>query len=193
MKKKTLILNSAYYPINVVGWKTAMAYYFDTDNTVLETYKDQFVYGVKKAIPLPAVIMVDSFNVRQSRIKFKAETMFIRDGYRCSYCGEKFPVSKLEVEHIMPKSRGGATSWLNCTTACRDCNGAKSNRTPEEACMSLLFPPYVPRYDMDFFMKWNGFVYDEWKAWIPEKAPRESVKEIIPELKYGRRVRKDKK
>ena len=52
MKKKTLILNSAYYPINVVGWKTAMAYYFDTDNTVLETYKDQFVYGVKKAILL---------------------------------------------------------------------------------------------------------------------------------------------
>ena len=68
--------------------------------------------------------------------------VYIRDGHRCAYCGAKGADS---IDHIIPASRGGLWTWENCVAACRDCNGRKRNRTPEEAGMVLRYAtPYVP-------------------------------------------------
>lgn len=66
--------------------------------------------------------------------------VFIRDGYRCAYCGAKATT----IDHVLPRSRGGEWSWLNCVAACTTCNSRKGNRTPREAGMRLRFEPYVP-------------------------------------------------
>lgn len=71
---------------------------------------------------------------------FSSEALRLRDRYTCCYC-DKYGD---EVEHIQPKSRGGRLEWLNCVVACRDCNGKKGDRTPQEAGMRLLREPWVP-------------------------------------------------
>ncbi len=70
--------------------------------------------------------------------------LFARDRMFCAYCGGHFHFDDLTREHIVPTSRGGGDSWMNCITACRGCNGRKGNRLPEEAHMTLMFMPYVP-------------------------------------------------
>lgn len=71
-------------------------------------------------------------------------TLFQRDRNLCLYCGEQFPQHLLTRDHVMPASRGGASAWENCVTACRHCNQRKDDRTPEEANMRLLAVPYTP-------------------------------------------------
>lgn len=66
--------------------------------------------------------------------------VFIRDGHRCAYCGAKATT----IDHVLPRSRGGEWSWLNCVAACVACNHRKADRTPREARMPLRFAPYVP-------------------------------------------------
>src|SRR5690606_11323241 len=70
--------------------------------------------------------------------------LFRRDRHVCAYCGGEFSYFRLTRDHITPLSRGGRDSWMNVVTACRQCNGAKRNRLPEEAGMELLDAPYVP-------------------------------------------------
>lgn len=71
-------------------------------------------------------------------------TLFQRDGNLCLYCGCEFSIGQLTRDHVMPASRGGASSWGNCVTACGQCNQKKDARTPEEAGMKLLAVPYIP-------------------------------------------------
>jgi Restriction endonuclease len=71
-------------------------------------------------------------------------TLFQRDRNLCLYCGRQFPPRELTRDHILPVSRGGASLWENCVTACRSCNQRKDDRTPEEAGMKLLAVPYTP-------------------------------------------------
>lgn len=67
--------------------------------------------------------------------------VFIRDGHRCAYCGS---AKAMTIDHVLPRSRGGEWSWLNCVAACEPCNNRKGNRTPKEAGMPLRVQPYVP-------------------------------------------------
>lgn len=85
--------------------------------------------------------------------KVGRKMLFARDRWCCAYCGEKFPESTLTKEHIIPQSRGGDSGWMNLVTACLSCNTRKSNKTPEEARMSLLYVPYVPS-------KWEGMILE---------------------------------
>ena len=70
--------------------------------------------------------------------------LFHRDRFMCAFCGQGFTPFKLTCDHILPMSRGGRDTWMNVVTACRQCNGQKRNRLPEESGMELLYAPYVP-------------------------------------------------
>lgn len=88
---------------------------------------------------------------------FTRDKMLRRDGYTCQYCGTKR--GKMTMDHVIPQSRGGATSWENCVTACQPCNGRKDNMTPEEANMKLLKKPKRPRIADDSEI-WNLILDD---------------------------------
>jgi hypothetical protein len=99
--------------------------------------------------------------------------LFARDRQICAYCGGRFPLDDLTREHIVPVSRGGHDTWMNCITACRTCNGHKGNRLPEEARMSLLYLPYVPSLHEDMILRGRRIVADQ-MDFLLASVPRSS-------------------
>ena len=87
--------------------------------------------------------------------------LFTRDRLVCAYCGLRFREAELTREHIVPVSRGGDDSWMNCITACRACNGRKGNRLPEEARMPLHYLPYVPSLHEDMILRGRRILADQ--------------------------------
>jgi len=99
--------------------------------------------------------------------------LFARDRHVCAYCGHRFAFDELTREHIIPVSRGGQDSWMNCITACRGCNGHKGNRLPEEARMGLLYLPYVPSLHEDMILRGRRIVADQME-FLLASVPRSS-------------------
>lgn len=87
--------------------------------------------------------------------------LFNRDRHLCAYCGERYPARDLSRDHVIPVSRGGKNSWKNVVTACRGCNTHKSNRTPEEAGMALLYVPYAPNRYEHFILRNRRILADQ--------------------------------
>jgi 5-methylcytosine-specific restriction endonuclease McrA len=79
-------------------------------------------------------------------VKFSRHNIYMRDGNRCQYCGHKFTSSELSLDHVIPLSRGGTSSWDNVVCACLACNVKKGNRTPAESSMRLIAHPKKPRW-----------------------------------------------
>jgi hypothetical protein len=99
--------------------------------------------------------------------------LFNRDRLVCAYCGGRFHTDDLTREHIVPTSRGGQDTWMNCITACRACNGHKGNRMPEEAHMSLLYLPYVPSLHEDMILRGRRILVDQME-FLLASVPRHS-------------------
>ena len=99
--------------------------------------------------------------------------LFARDRGICAYCGDRCHFDELTREHIIPTSRGGLDSWMNCITACRACNGHKGNRMPEEAHMSLLYLPYVPSLHEDMILRGRRILSDQME-FLLASVPRSS-------------------
>ena len=101
------------------------------------------------------------------------DMLLARDRYVCAYCGGKFKTSYLEMEHVYPRSRGGADSWMNLVTACMDCNDRKKARTPEEARMPLLYLPYIPNRHEAFILGNRRILADQME-FLLQGVPRHS-------------------
>lgn len=99
--------------------------------------------GQQSVVYVPNIIAVSN-EVFDGRVSLTNQNLFQRDDHICCYCGNRFHRSQLTREHIIPVSRGGANTWMNCATACKRCNNRKGARLPEEAGMELLYAPYVP-------------------------------------------------
>lgn len=99
--------------------------------------------------------------------------LFARDRHVCAYCGGRFHFDELTREHIVPTSRGGLDTWMNCITACKACNGRKGNRLPEEARMSLLYLPYVPSLHEDMILRGRRILADQME-FLLASVPRSS-------------------
>lgn len=113
------------------------------------------------------------------KVKFSRKNVFKRDGNVCQYCHKEFPLSRLNIDHILPRCRGGKTTWENVVVSCIKCNSKKDDKTPEEANMKLLKQPMRPLYiDHDnkkyssvpkFPTSWNDFVgHMYWNAELKE-------------------------
>ena len=99
--------------------------------------------------------------------------LFARDRFVCAYCAGRFEADELTREHIVPTSRGGLDTWMNCITACRPCNGHKANRLPEEARLSLHYLPYVPSLHEDMILRGRRIVADQME-FLLASVPRSS-------------------
>lgn len=121
-------------------------------------------------IALRGQARVNLFDVEPTVTRRK---VFVRDRHMCAYCGETFDWRRLQVEHILPESRGGAYSWCNLASSCAFCNGKKRDRTPEEAGMPLLYVPYVPSRFEDFLLQDRNIRADV-HQWLASKLPKGS-------------------
>src|SRR5215469_1440680 len=107
---------------------------------------DEFIRTVHFEIQVPRVIRLLTYDrLPRQRVKFNRRNIFARDGNRCQYCGRRFAMSELSLDHILPRSRGGRATWENIVCACVRCNVRKGGRTPRQAHMSLVRKPEKPK------------------------------------------------
>jgi 5-methylcytosine-specific restriction endonuclease McrA len=138
---RVLLLNQTYEPLGTVSVARAVIMTFKNTVTVEELDGDRVLRSARAEFPVPSVIRRRTYiNIRRRREAsgMKRLRIYMRDKYRCQYCGEKKPASELTLDHILPRSHGGDNSPVNIVTACVPCNNRKSDRTPAEARMPLL-------------------------------------------------------
>jgi 5-methylcytosine-specific restriction endonuclease McrA len=146
VETRTLLLAHTYEPITVISWRRALTMLTLGKVEVIEEYDDK-VRSVSLVFKLPAVVrLLRVFRRRAKPVKFSRVNIYARDKYRCQYCGHKRPLEDLTYDHVVPRSRGGSTTWTNIVTACHECNFRKGGRTPDEAAMQLLKEPVQPKW-----------------------------------------------
>ena len=137
---RVLLLNQTYEPLGTVSVARAVIMTFKDSVFVEEWDAHRVLRSARAEFAVPSVIRRRTYiNIRRRReaSNLKRLRIYMRDKFRCQYCGDKKGVTELTLDHILPRSRGGDNSPVNVVTACITCNNRKSNRTPEEARMPL--------------------------------------------------------
>jgi 5-methylcytosine-specific restriction endonuclease McrA len=141
--QQVLVLNASYEPLNVCSTRRALVLVLKGKAEVIERLALPLT-SAEESFPWPHVIRLLQYvrvpRAIQRRISRRA--LFARDGWRCVYCGTSS--SRLTLDHVVPRSRGGGSVWENVVTSCAPCNTRKGDRLPEEAAMSLPKPPRAP-------------------------------------------------
>jgi 5-methylcytosine-specific restriction endonuclease McrA len=179
-----LVLNRHFQAVQVTTAKRAMVllyggaaealdeqgepYDFDLWRSVPPRSEDESLPIVGGALRIPRVVHLTRYE-RMPRIavRLTRRNVMFRDAHECQYCGKRPPVRDLNIDHVLPRSRGGGDSWENLVTACRVCNLRKGWKTPEEANMRLARPPFRPKWTMaaqlmlgarERFKEWDAFL-----------------------------------
>ncbi len=135
--------------------------------SAFRTPDEDWVRGVGFDLQAPRVIrLVTCDRGPRQGLRFNRRNVFARDGNQCQYCGRGFPTSELSLDHVVPRSRGGITSWENIVCACVACNVKKGGRTPHEARMQLVRQPVKPRRSPLLSVKLGNPKYESWRSFV---------------------------
>ena len=135
--------------------------------SAFRTPDEDWVRGVGFDLQAPRVIrLVACDRGPRQGLRFNRRNVFARDGNQCQYCGRGFPTSELSLDHVVPRSRGGITSWENIVCACVGCNVRKGGRTPHEARMQLIRQPLKPRRSPLLSVKLGNPKYESWRSFV---------------------------
>ena len=145
MSDSVLVLNFTYEPLGVVDLPRAVRLLFARKVEILHRGARE-VRTTSLAFPLPSVVRM-LYYVRRARkrVALTKKNVLLRDDYTCQYCGVKGE-RMMTVDHVVPRSKGGASTWENLVCACMRCNNRKNNRSPEHANMRLKRRPKAPKY-----------------------------------------------
>lgn len=139
--RPVLVLNRSYIPVNVIGPRRAIVMVLNGVASTVEA-SGQFIRAGRMMLPVPSVITLTEYNkVPKQNRTVNRKTILLRDRYTCQYCGELRAKEALTLDHVIPQSRRGPSTWENLVACCRKCNHRKADRTPEEAGMKLLHKP----------------------------------------------------
>lgn len=142
--KSTLVLNSAYQPIEKVHWTRAFVKVFQGRARAIEYY-DEVVRSPNDEHFIPAVIVCTEYSrLPRRKTIYSKRLVYERDNYLCQYCRKKLTRSSATIDHVLPRSRGGRSTFKNCVASCEPCNSYKADRTPREAKMKLVRQPRIP-------------------------------------------------
>lgn len=163
LNQGVLVLNRSWLAIHVCDVRRALALLVlglarvvteELETHDLESWRElsasaetNFLRTPRFKLRVPEIIVLTEYNaVPPRRVKFSRRNLFERDGYACQYCGRMPPRSELSIDHVVPKSRGGITTWSNVLLACTECNARKRDRLPAEAGMQPRRPPREPAW-----------------------------------------------
>ena len=143
-----LVLNAdfrplSYFPLSLWSWQDAVKAVFLDRVSVLNEY-EAAVHSPSLTMRLPSVIALKDYIQAARRPAFTRFNVFLRDGFQCQYCADRRPATELTFDHVIPRSRGGRTTWQNVVTACGECNLRKGSRLLRECAMVLRMPPRQP-------------------------------------------------
>ena len=145
--RRVLVLNATYEPLSIVSVQRALVLLLKEKAELIESAEER-LHAARTSLPVPLVIRL-VYYVRIPRQVAMAPTrrsVMMRDNHTCQYCGASGSNVILTLDHLLPRSRGGETTWENVVAACRTCNMRKGDRTPEEAGMVLRRHPGRPHY-----------------------------------------------
>ena len=146
MTNDCLILNGngkplSYFPLSAVDWKTAVKLVFTRNVIVIKEHETWEVRSPSQSFKVPSIVMLRKYYKFSKKVKFSRSNVFLRDMFTCQYCKNVFEKKDLTIDHIIPKSKGGETNWLNVTTCCKSCNLSKADKiidpSPEVKTPSL--------------------------------------------------------
>lgn len=158
-----LVLNATYEPLSVVSARRAVVLLVNEKAELIHS-RDETWASEHLRVPVPTVIRLRRY-VRvpfHRRIPLNRRAVFARDRHRCQYCGG----SAENLDHVVPRSRGGDHTWENVVAACRPCNTRKGDRTPDEATMPLSSAPRAPRRHGWILIGGGAPPHPSWDAYL---------------------------
>ena len=193
LDSRVLVLNKLYMAVHVISARRAFALLTKRIADVVSFQDDQFntydfeswrdisalrddfaeedevVRTISFDILVPKIIRL-AFYDRMPRyeVKFNRRNIFARDENRCQYCGKRFPSTELSLDHVVPRSRGGKTTWENIVCSCTRCNSRKGGRLPHEARMHLTRRPVEPRRSPVLHLSLRSEKYKSWRHFVDE-------------------------
>lgn len=192
LDSSVLVLNQHYAAVRVITARRAFCLLFKEIAEIvsvedqqfiaydLETWREvsefrarhdreshDWIQCVRFELAVPRIVRLLFYDrLPRTNVKFTRRNIFARDHNRCQYCGRKFPTSELSLDHIMPRSRGGVSSWTNIVCCCIKCNVRKGGRTPVEAHMRLIREPVKPKRSPMITLRLGHEKYASWKQFL---------------------------
>ena len=141
LNRSVLVVNATYEPTHITSARRAIALVFK-GAAVVEVVSRHTIRTSRIDIPVPSVIRLSRYRrvPRQNR-SVSRKGILLRDGNTCQYCRRRLLPHELTLDHVVPRSRSGGSTWENLVACCRPCNNRKGSRTPHEAGMALMKPP----------------------------------------------------
>ena len=164
LERPTLVLNRSWQPINVATVERALVMLWNESARVVDPSDfrlydwadwsqlrpaegELFIQAVSMRLRVPEVITLTGYDrLPSAAVTFSRRNVFKRDHYTCQYCGLQPGTEELSIDHVIPRSQGGTSTWENCVLACVACNKRKADRTPQQARMKLRRPPVRPTW-----------------------------------------------
>lgn len=168
-----LVLNAdyrplSYFPLSLWSWQDAIKAIYREAVDVISVY-DRSVHSPSQEMKLPSVVVLKEYIPQARRPAFTRFNVFLRDGFACQYCAERKPAKELTFDHLIPRSRGGRTTWENIITACRPCNTKKGSRLMHECKMFPQLKPVQPTiYELQARGKQfpPNFLHESWGDYL---------------------------
>ncbi|MBW1679103.1 MAG: HNH endonuclease [Deltaproteobacteria bacterium] len=183
INSNVLVLNQSFFPVHVTSVRRAFCLlYRGIAKAVDEQYKTfdfeswsqlaieqqgEAIGLVDRMIRIPRVILLITYDrMPKGHIRFTRLNIYFRDKGTCQYCGKKFPKSELSLDHVIPRSCGGKSTWDNIVCCCSRCNRRKGGNTPPEAGMKLLKKPKKPNWTPFYKISMKDLKRKEWVAFL---------------------------
>src|SRR5882757_2243864 len=167
LQKPVLVLNASYEPINICAARRALILVLKGVASAEET-SAHAVHSARNSVRLPSVIRLLEYRriPRQTRA-LSRKNILMRDRYSCQYCHRTLPSGEMTLDHVIPRSRAGETTWENLVACCHSCNNRKGSCTPEEAGMKLLRSPRpFSLHTSRHLMRLLGKSDDQWRKYL---------------------------
>ena len=183
LNSSVLVLNRAFFPVHVTTARRAFCLLYAGLAKAINEQYELFDYPswsalsaseggacvglVGRTIRIPRVLVLVAYDrVPRRTVRFSRRNVFIRDGNTCQYCGGTFPSSELNLDHVIPRSKGGKTSWENIVCSCLTCNKMKGGNPPEQVDMRLISRPVSPRWSPEYAFSIRGPIHREWMPFL---------------------------
>lgn len=185
LNTKVLVLNRSYFPVHVTSLRRAFSllyqgiakavddqyqtFDFQSWSALSASLHDETIGLVGQAIKVPRVILLIAYDrVPKRRVRFSRFNVFARDNDTCQYCGKRLPRSELNLDHVIPRSKGGTSSWDNVVCSCFVCNRKKGGLLLEETRMRLIKKPVQPEWTPFMIETFSFKRYREWLPYLNE-------------------------
>jgi 5-methylcytosine-specific restriction endonuclease McrA len=155
----------SWLPLSVIPWEEAIKYIVLEKATVLDVYEDWIVHSANWETQVPAVMILREYEKRKTAVRYSKHNVFLRDGYVCQYCGDDVSRKTATLDHVLPVSHGGKTTFENTVTACGPCNANKGNNKKIVPKVKPFKPTYFQLVEKRKKQHWD-MPHPAWKNYL---------------------------